>query len=151
MKTLFLFHLVFVVLIFFHWTEARRKEAKWIKQENHQLKSEKNNPTKKSLQRKVKDNKSIKVNGSIERHDVLQRKRQFVPDMPFLNFAHPHIHRIIVHHHPGRSLTLRVASSKNQTLFKSKFPLDILLTSSRLHVDFEYIRVFLVAVGISVT
>lgn len=103
MKTLFLFHLVFVVLIFFHWTEARRKEAKWIKQENHQLKSEKNNPTKKSLQRKVKDNKSIKVNGSIERHDVLQRKRQFVPGMPFLNFAHPHIHRIIVHHHPAHS------------------------------------------------
>lgn len=151
MKTLFLFHLVFAVLIFFHWTQAIRKEAKWIKQENRQLKSENNNPTKKGLQRKVKDNKSVKVNGSIEKHDVLQRKRQFVPGMPFLNFGHPHIHRIIVHHHPGRSLAQRVASSKNQTLSQSNFPLDILLISNRIHVDLEYIRVFLVAVGISVT
>lgn len=105
MKTLFLFHLVSLIFIFVHWTEAIRKETKWIKQQSRQLRSENNKPTKKNLQRKVKDNKSVKVNGSIDKHDVLQRKRQFVPGMPFLNFPHPHIHRIIVHHHPGRSLT----------------------------------------------
>lgn len=49
-----------------------------------------------------RDNLVRKEKGKDKNEDASHMKRQFVPEMPaFFNFPQPHIHRIIVHHHPG--------------------------------------------------
>lgn len=58
--------------------------------------------TRDNLVRKEKG-KRLKLNSSDKKENASYMKRQFVPEMPaFFNFPHPHIHRIIVHHHPGK-------------------------------------------------
>ena len=112
MKVPLVFNFILILFVLLHWTEAIRKDTKRIKLKNSQRKSVNESRTKKSLQRRVEDGKIFKVNASLGKENAMQEKRQFVPGvMPFLNFPHPHIHRIIVHHHPGRSLTQRDASA----------------------------------------
>lgn len=102
MKELFIILTFYILIFVLHGTEAIREGNKWSKD----WRQEQNVNTvkrKRNLAHKPKHNKRLKVAPSHEKNDASQRKRQFVPGMPFLNFPHPHIHRIIVHHHPGRS------------------------------------------------
>lgn len=104
MKVPLVFNFILILFVLLHWTEAIRKDTKRIKLKNSQRKSVNESRTKKSLQRRVEDGKIFKVNASLGKENAMQEKRQFVPGvMPFLNFPHPHIHRIIVHHHPAHS------------------------------------------------
>lgn len=103
MKELFIFLSVYIILVVFHRTEAIRAGNKWIKHQNRERRFVKERWTRNNLANKGKDSKRLKLNASHGKNDASQNKRQFVPEMPFLNFPHPHIHRIIVHHHPGRS------------------------------------------------
>ena len=98
MKEQFIFFSVYVIFIVFHGTEAL-----WIRRKNHERTSMNDRWTRRNLETKAKGSKRVKLNVSVGKDDASQKKRQFVPDMPFLNFPHPHIHRIIVHRHPGRS------------------------------------------------
>ena len=103
MKEQFLFFSVYVIFFVFHGTEALRKDKKWIRRQNHERTSVNERWTRQNLESKAKGSKRLKLNASLGKDDASQKKRQFVPDMPFFNFPHPHIHRIIVHRHPGGS------------------------------------------------
>lgn len=106
MKELFTILSFYVLIFLLHGTEAKREGNGWSKD----WRQERNVDTvkwKRNLAHKSKHNKRLKVAASHKTNDASQRKRQFVPGVPFLNFPHPHIHRIIVHHHPGRSIGFR--------------------------------------------
>lgn len=100
MKELFIFFSVYVLLVVFHGTDALRGN-KWIKHKNRERRLVERR-TRSIVAHKAKVNERLKLNASQGKNDASQNKRQFVPEMPFLNFPNPHIHRIIVHHHPGR-------------------------------------------------
>lgn len=114
MKELFIVLSFYILIFVLHGIEATREGSKWSKdrrQEQHAATVK----WKRNLAHKPKHNKRLKLTASREKNDASQRKRQFVPEIPFLNFPHPHIHRIIVHHHPGRSMgfgTLRCEGSR---------------------------------------
>lgn len=103
MKELYIFLSIYVTFIVFYRTEAARKENEWMKQQSHARKSVNERWSKRNSEKTTKENKRLRLNASLERNVASQKKRQFVPGIPFLNFPRPHIHRIIVHHHPGRS------------------------------------------------
>ena len=96
MKEQFIFCSIFVISAVLYSAEAIREGNKW----SRHRKSANERWTRSDLASKTKD-KRIKLNTSHGKKDSLQKKRQFVPEMPFFNFPRPHIHRIIVHHHPG--------------------------------------------------
>lgn len=111
MKELFIISSIYVFLVVFDGTEAIREGNKWSKV----WRQEQNIATvkwKRNIAHKPKHNNRLKVEASHQKNDASQKKRQFVPGVPnlcpgCLNFPHPHIHRIIVHHHPGRSIAFR--------------------------------------------
>lgn len=120
MKELFIVLSFYLLIFVLHGIEATREGSKWSKdwrQEQHAATAK----WKRNLAHKPKHNKKFKLTASHEKNDASQRKRQFVPGVPFLNFPHPHIHRIIVHHHPGRSMgvgTLRYERSRLVSSFR---------------------------------
>lgn len=107
MKELFIISSIYVFLVVFDGTEAIRDDNKWSKALRH----EQNTATvkwKRNAAHKAKHHNRLKAEASNNKNHVSQRKRQFVPGVPnlcpgCLNFPHPHIHRIIVHHHPAHS------------------------------------------------
>lgn len=104
MKELFIILSFYVTIFLLHGTEAKREGNGWSRDWRLEQNTVK---WKRNLAHKSKHNKRLKVATSHKTNDASQRKRQFVPGVPFLNFPHPHIHRIIVHHHPGRSIGFR--------------------------------------------
>lgn len=103
MKELFIITSVLVLLVVIHGTEAIRGGRNGNK-DRRQGQNAATHMWKRSSTHKSKHYEKLKKPSSHEKKDASQRKRQFVPGLPFLNFPHPHIHRIIVHHHPGRSI-----------------------------------------------
>jgi len=111
MKDLFIISSIYVFLVVFDGALAIRKDNKWSKV----WRQEQNTATvkwKRNVAHKAKHDNRLKVEASNNKSDFSQKKRQFVPGVPnlcpgCLNFPHPHIHRIIVHHHPGRSIAFR--------------------------------------------
>ncbi|KAL9961552.1 hypothetical protein ACROYT_G030511 [Oculina patagonica] len=100
MKELFIILSLYVTIFLLHGTEAKREGNGWSRDWRLEQNTVK---WKRNLAHKSKHNKRLKVATSHKTNDASQRKRQFVPGVPFLNFPHPHIHRIIVHHHPAHS------------------------------------------------
>ena len=111
MKELFIISSIYVFLVLFDGTEAISDDNKWSKVLLHKQ----NTATvkwKRNAAHKAKHHNRLNTEVSNNKNDVSQKKRQFVPGVPnlcpgCLNFPHPHIHRIIVHHHPGRSIAFR--------------------------------------------
>ena len=109
MKEFFIVSSIYVFLVVFVGTQAIREDNKWSKV----WRQEQNTPAvkwKRNIAHKVKHHNRLKVEESNNKNNSSQKKRQFVPGVPNLCagcFPHPHIHRIIVHHHPGRSIAFR--------------------------------------------
>lgn len=113
MKEFFIISSIYLLLVVFDGIQAIRKDNKWSKV----WRQEQNTPAvkwKRNIAHKVEHHNRLKVEASDNKNDSdsSQKKRQFVPGVPnlcagCLNFPHPHIHRIIVHHHPGRSIAFR--------------------------------------------
>lgn len=102
MKVSFIILATLVLLVVIHKTEGIRENHSGSKSQRQGQ----NNAAafwKRSSLHKSEQHKRLKEATEHKINDVAQSKRQFVPGLPCLNCPFPHIHRIIVHHHPGRS------------------------------------------------
>ena len=102
MKVSFIILANLVLLVVIHKTEGIRENHSGSKSQRQGQ----NNAAafwKRSSLHKSEQHKRLKEATEHKMNDVAQSKRQFVPGLPCLNCPFPHIHRIIVHHHPGRS------------------------------------------------
>lgn len=111
MKVSFIILAILVLLVVIHKTEGIRENHSGSKSQRQGQ----NNAAafwKRSSLHKSEQHKRLKEATKHKMNDVAQSKRQFVPGLPCLNCPFPHIHRIIVHHHPGRFKCFRQVTNE---------------------------------------
>ena len=119
MKVSFIILATLVLLVVIHKTEGIRENHSGSKSQRQGQ----NNAAafwKRSSLHKSEQHKRLKEATEHKINDVAQSKRQFVPGLPCLNCPFPHIHRIIVHHHPGRFKCFRQVTNEGSYSSRSE-------------------------------